>query len=330
MSPAFTVPQNVLVTGAFGNVGSSTIGHLLNAGHRVVATDLRSPHNERVATRFAGRVDIVWGDICEPALWQQALPGIDAIIHLAAVIPPLTERLPQLTQAVNLEATRELIRQMEASPTARRLVFASSMVVAGRDQHRRVPPLRIEEAPQPSDAYGRSKAEAEQALRASQLDWSILRLAVCPPTALSKKDIDNFSNIFDTSATGRVELVHTDDAGLAFSNAVACSGAIGRTLFIGGGERCRSEVLPFYNRMFEAMGLRPLDPRVLHPGPPRFFGDWVDTEESQRLLAFQRHSLDDILRELRSSLGPMRWLLKATAPVAGWFIARQSPHFSRN
>ncbi len=322
--------QTVLVTGAFGNVGSSTIGHLLNAGHRVVATDLRSPHNERIAARFAGRLDVVWGNICETSLWQQALVGVDAVIHLAAVIPPLTERLPQLTQAVNLDATRELICQMETSPTARRIVFASSMVVAGREQHRRVPPLRVDEAPRPGDAYGRSKAAAEQHIRASRLDWSILRLAVCPPVALSKKDIDNFSNIFDTSANGRVELVHTDDAGLAFANAIACSAAIGRTLYIGGGERCRSEVLTFYNRMFEAMGLNPLDPRVLHPGPPRFFGDWVDTDESQRLLSFQRHSLDDILRELRTSLGLARWVLKATAPLAGWFIARQSPHFSRN
>src|SRR3546814_17278486 len=63
--------------------------------------------------------------------------------------------------------------------------------------------------------------------------------------------------------------------------------------------------------MFDSIGLKPIDPRVLRPGPPRFFGDWVDTVESQRLLKFQRHSLDDILHELRSSLGPMRWLLRA-------------------
>ncbi|HKY91159.1 MAG TPA: sugar nucleotide-binding protein, partial [Nevskiaceae bacterium] len=250
------------------------------------------------------------------------------VIHLAAVMPPGTERAPELARAVNVEATAELIRRMESSPIAKRLVFASSMVVAGHEQHRRAPPLRADEPPQPADVYGRSKAECERLLQSSRLDWSILRLAVCPPAALSWKDIDGFSNIFETSATGRIELVHTDDAGLAFANAASCDAAVGRILLIGGGERCRSEVLAFYDRMFTAMGLRPLDPRVLRPGPPRFFGDWLDTEESQRLLAFQRHGLDDILAELRSTLGPGRWLLKAFAPLASRIVKRRSPHFA--
>src|SRR3546814_12595523 len=72
-----------------------------------------------------------------------------------------------------------------------------------------------------------------------------------------------FDNIFDTSASGRSELVHTEDAGPAFANAVSCGDAVGRILYVGGGESCRSQVLDFYNRMFNAIGLRPVDPRVL-------------------------------------------------------------------
>src|SRR3546814_10898785 len=103
--------------------------------------------------------------------------------------------------------------------------------------------------------------------------------------------------LFPYTTLFRSELVHTEDAGLAFANAVSCGDAVGRILYVGGGESCRSQVLDFYNRMFNAIGLRPVDPRVLRSGPPRFFGDWLDTVESQRLLQFQRHSLDDILHE---------------------------------
>lgn len=317
---------SVLVTGAFGNVGSSTVRHLLASGHRVVAVDLKSPHTVAVAARFDDRVRVVWGNICDASLWAQALDGIDAVIHLAAMIPPATERAPELAQAVNVGATLELIRQMAASPTAKRLVFASSMTVAGHEQHLRSPPLRVEDVPQPADIYGHGKLACERHIQSSHLDWSILRLAVCPPAALSKKDAEGFDNIFDTSADGRIELVHTDDAGLAFANAVSCDAAIGRILFIGGGDTCRTQVLDFYNRMFATMGLQLLDPRLLRPGPPRFFGDWLDTDESQHLLQFQRHSLDDILDELRRSLGPMRHLLKAFAPLLGWVLARRSPN----
>lgn len=323
------MPQTVLVTGAFGNVGSSTIRHLLASGQRVVAVDLKSSRTAAVAAKFGGRVNVVWGNICDASLWARSLDGVDAVIHLAAMMPPATERAPERAIAVNLTATTDLIRHMESSQTAKRLVFASSMVVAGHEQQLREPPLRVDEAPRPVDVYGRSKAGCERHIQQSTLDWSILRLAVCPPAALSTKDVAGFDNIFDTSANGRIELVHADDAGLAFANAVSCHDAVGRILFIGGGERCRSRVLDFYNRMFQAMGLRALDPRLLRPGPARFFGDWLDTAESQRLLQFQRHGIDDILRELRSSLGPMRSLLKAAAPVVSWMLARRSPYFRR-
>lgn len=318
----------VLVTGAFGNVGSSTLRHLLAAGHRVVAVDLESPRTSKIAAGFGASVQVVWGNICDPALWPRALDGVDAVVHLAALMPPGTERAPEAAKAVNLTATAGLVRAMEASPTARRLVFASSMTVAGHEQHRRTPPLRVDEPPQPADVYGRTKADCERLIQSSALRWSILRLAVCPPAALSRKDVGGFDNIFETSASGRIELVHTDDAGLAFANAASCDEAIGRILFVGGGERCRSQVLAFYDRMFTTMGLQPLDPRLLRPGPPRFFGDWLDTRESQRLLRFQRHGLDDILAEMRATLGPGRWVLKALAPVISWLMARRSPNVS--
>lgn len=319
----------VLVTGAFGNVGSSTLRHLIASGHRVVAVDLKSARTAKIAATFGLRIRVVWGDIRDPALWQGALDGVDTVIHLAAMMPPATERAPEAARAVNVDATTQLIGSMEASPTARRIVFASSMGVAGCEQFRRTPPLRADEPPQPMDVYGRSKVECEQNIQASRLRWTILRLAACPPIGLSLKDAGGFELIFETSANGRIEIVHSDDAGLAFANAASCDEAIGRILMIGGGERCRTQVLAFYDRVFTTMGLRPLDPRVLRPGPQHFFGDWVDTQESQRLLQFQRHGIDDFLAEVRTNLGPGRWVLKACAPLASRMIARRSPHFAK-
>jgi UDP-glucose 4-epimerase len=320
----------VLVTGAFGNIGSRTVRHLLAAGHRVVAVDLKSAKATAIADSFNGAVEIVWGNICDPNLWPRVLAGIDTVIHLAAIIPPATDRNPDLALAVNQTATIELLKHMEASPTARRLIFASSMVVAGHEQHRRTPPLTVDEAPQPSDLYGRTKTACEQRIRASALDWSILRIAVCPPTRLSFADGNNFEAIFATSASGRMEVVHNDDAAQAFANAVNCDEAIGRILFIGGGESCRSTALQFYNRFFSAIGLRPVRPEVLRPGPPYFFGDWLDTAESQRLLQFQRHSLDDILVEMQHNVGSMRWLLKLVSPLVNVLLERRSPYRARS
>src|SRR5271167_437004 len=137
------MPHSVLITGAFGNIGSRTVRHLLATGHHVAAVDLKTPKTVAMADSFGGALEVVWGNICDPSLWAPVLSGIDTVVHMAAIIPPATDRNPELTIAVNQRATIELLKHMEASPTAKRLIFASSMVVAGFEQHRRTPPLKV-------------------------------------------------------------------------------------------------------------------------------------------------------------------------------------------
>lgn len=318
--------HRVLVTGAFGNVGSRTVHHLLTAGHHVEATDLPTAKTQAIAAGFGDAVEIVWGNICDPQLWPQLLVGIDTVIHLAAVIPPTSDHHPELATAVNLTATAEMLRCMEASPTAKRLIFASSMAVAGFHQHLRKPPLRVTEAPAPTDHYGETKAACERLVQASALRWSILRITACPPVDISFKDAGSLDSMFSASVDGRVEVVHNDDAALAFAHAVDCGAAIGKILFVGGGEACRSTAWDFYNRILSGMGLGPIRPQALRPGPAHFFGDWVDTAESQQLLAFQRHTLDDIVDELKARLGWKRTLLQPLSPLVTRIIEKRSPH----
>lgn len=317
--------QTVLLTGAFGNIGAHVLDHLLAAGHRVVCLDLPGPRTQAVAERYAGRIRVIWGNLCDADMQRQALAEVDAVIHMAAIIPPVSEINEKLATEVNVTATETLIRLMEASPRARRLVFASSMTLGGKEQHRRTPPMRTDEPPSPCDHYGRTKTRCEEMLRASALQWTILRIAACPATDQKGGSPEESALIFDASIEGRVELVHADDAGLAFANAVACDAAIGKTLFVGGGRRCQLTALEFYNRMLAAMGLGPLDPKAFRPGAPYFFGDWLDTAESQALLQFQRHGAEEYFTELRRNFGWKRHLLKLIAPLANREIQKHSP-----
>src|ERR1700710_48721 len=118
-----------------GNIGFCTLEALLVEGHDVVAFDLESRRARQLASGFPsgfqGRVRIVWSDITNPESIRHALDGVDAAIHLAAIIPPSTDRMPDLARKVNVDGTRNLIAQMESSPTAKRLVFASSVGIFG-------------------------------------------------------------------------------------------------------------------------------------------------------------------------------------------------------
>src|SRR3990172_2050981 len=121
--------MKVLLTGAVGNVGLYTVDALLEAGHDVVAFDLESSRARRFASKLDPRVRVAWGDVIDPASLGAALEGVDAVVHLAAIIPPNVDKAPELARRVNVDGTRCLIEQMEASRTARRLVFASSQGV---------------------------------------------------------------------------------------------------------------------------------------------------------------------------------------------------------
>jgi nucleoside-diphosphate-sugar epimerase len=321
--------MKVLLTGALGNIGSHTVGELLAEGHDVVAFELESGRARKLAARLDPRVRVAWGDIADSASVGAALDGVDAVVHLAGIIPPNVERAPDLARRVNVDATCGLIAQMEASPTACRLVFASSQGVFG-DVQDREPPLRVDTPVSPTDEYGRHKVMCEEAIRRSRLNWSILRLAAAMPTRMTGYAND-YGIMFEFSPDARFEFVHPADAGAAFARAVACEEAIGKVLNIGGGERCRTTHRAFCNEMMNAIGIGEIPAAAfVRTEVRRFFGDWLDTEESQRLLQYQKRGMGELKADLREGLGALAPLMRMLRPVVTRFVISGSPYLKEN
>jgi nucleoside-diphosphate-sugar epimerase len=315
------------LTGALGNIGSHTLRALLDAGHDVVAFDLESARARKLAARQGGRVHVRWGDITDPGALRAALDGVDAVVHLAAILDP--DKAPDLARRVNVDATLGLIAQMEASATARRLVYASSQGIFG-DVQDREPPLRVDTPVSPTDTYGRHKLACEEAIRSSRLQWTILRLGASPPIRLTGYSHDT-RILFEFSPDARFEFVHPADAGTAFARAVACDEAIGKILYIGGGEKCRTTHRAFCNELMNAMGIGALPAEAfLRREVRRFFGDWLDTEESERLLHYQKRGLRELKADMRKDLGALVPLIRLLQPLVTWFILRASPYLREN
>jgi nucleoside-diphosphate-sugar epimerase len=319
--------MRVLLTGALGNIGSHTVEALLEEGHEVVAFDLESRRAHKLAARQDERVRVRWGDVTDPASVRAALDGVDAVVHLAAILD--AERAPELARRVNVDATRGLIAQMEASPTARRLVFASSQGIFGDIQDRE-PPLRVDTPVSPTDEYGRHKVACEEAVRQSRLQWSILRLAAAPPIRLTGYSHEP-TILFEFSPDARLEYIHPADAGTAFARSVACEEAIGKILNIGGGEKCQLTHREFCNELMDAMGIGSLPAEAfVRTEVRRFFGDWADTEESERLLHYQRRGLSELKADMSRDLRTIVPLIRLLRPVVTWFILRASPYLKEN
>ncbi len=155
--------MTILVTGGTGLVGSRLLRRFVDAGIECRAL-VRSGKEFPVG---AMRVE---GDLFDATSLKQAVEGVSAVVHLAAVFRTPDEG--EIWRA-NLEGTRALIAAVREHAPQARFVMASTSLVYGEDASR--PGLEDDEV-HPKHAYPASKVAAEKELRDSGLNWSILRL----------------------------------------------------------------------------------------------------------------------------------------------------------
>jgi len=154
----------VLVTGGAGYIGSVTVAQMLEAGYEVRVLDSLLYDNAYVveALRERGLSDFIRGDIRDADVLLKAMRGVDAVLHLAALVgAPVCDKDPDLTMRVNYEATK-LIADLCQKLDVDRLVFASSTSVYGNLGDL---PMVDEEGPcRPISLYARTKLMAEEYL----------------------------------------------------------------------------------------------------------------------------------------------------------------------
>lgn len=153
--------QKILLTGASGLVGSRLLPRLAEAGYECVAL-LRS-------NQVPPGARAVQGSLFEPAQLDKALQGVSAIVHLAAVFRSTDTDLIWKT---NLEGTRNLVEAVQRITPGARFIMASTSHVYNTDNPH---PGREDDPLQPRHAYPASKVAAENELRVSGLNWSVLR-----------------------------------------------------------------------------------------------------------------------------------------------------------
>ena len=147
----------VLVTGAGGFVGQVMCRELQSQRHAVRGTT-------RTASGEQGFPAFAVGNIGPDTDWSAPLAGCEAVIHLAAhvhVMRGQSGRMLGEYRRVNVEGSENLARQA-ARAGVRRFLFLSSVKVSGETSAGRA---FVESYPAaPVDAYGVSKAQAEERL----------------------------------------------------------------------------------------------------------------------------------------------------------------------
>ncbi len=319
----------VLLTGAFGNIGESTLLALLEQNHQIRCFDLHTKQNEKLAKHLHkyGEFETVWGDVRDIDTTRNIVEEVECIIHLAALIPPKSEVDPEFTHTVNVGGTLRLIEAAEALPVKPKFIFASSISIFGPTMHL-PPPRKADDPLHPTDVYTTTKVECETALRASALPWTIFRLAAVPSLRISG-EVDKM--LFEIPLKQRIEFVHTRDVGTAFANAVTAE-TPKKVLLIGGGKSNQLLQHEFMANILNAMGLGMLPEsafRVATKPEEWYYTDWLDTTESQRLLQYQHYTYDQYIEELKRAVGFKRHLARIFRSSAQKRLLAQSPYYQK-
>jgi nucleoside-diphosphate-sugar epimerase len=312
--------MRVLLTGPFGNIGSHVTAELIKQGHQVRAFDLRTPRTEKVAQRFDHQFDVQWGDLRDVAAVNAAVQDQDVIVHLAAVIPPLSVDQPELAEQVNVGGTRNLIEAARAQAKPPKFFFASSFDVFGHTADQ-PPPRRVNDPVQATDDYSAHKITGEALIKQSGLEHVIARFSDVP-------DIKQPHPImYDIPLDQRFEILHGDDIALAIANTLKTPEVWGQTILLGGGPRCQIRYRDYLFGMLEAIGIGPLPEEAF--GQPQYCTDWLDTEYSQRLLQYQRHSAEEIIQDIAEEVGWKRYLAGLSKPIVRRNILKMSPYWKK-
>lgn len=188
----------ILLTGASGFVGARLLQRLLDDNCELTAVvrqpiaGLREAVSQVLVTAIDGAAD-----------YAAPLIGVDAVIHLAARVHVMHDTSADPLAAfrkVNVAGTLNLARQAAAAGV-KRFVFVSSVKVNGEVTHPGEA-FSAADVPNPQDAYGKSKYEAELALRQLAMETGMDVVIVRPPLVYGPGVKANFAALMKAVQRG--------------------------------------------------------------------------------------------------------------------------------
>jgi uncharacterized protein YbjT (DUF2867 family) len=208
----------ILVTGGTGFVGTHVV-HALRARELPVRVLVRGPR--RGSRALAWGAELVEGDVTEPATLHDATDGVEAVVHLVAII----KGSPADFERVMSQGARNVVAAAK-SAGVRRFVLASA--------------LGLDERTKDAVPYFAAKWEMERAVRESGIDHVILR-----PSFVFARDggvlptfvrVARFAPVTPIigSGTRRLQPIWIEDVAEYYARAVDEPSAVNRTFEVGG------------------------------------------------------------------------------------------------
>jgi NAD dependent epimerase/dehydratase len=242
--------RTVLVTGGTGFIGSHLVEQLIAEGCRVrVLANYKSrPDVGNLAfvnDVIRGRLDVIWGDVCDRDSVMHVTDGVSVIFHLAALIGiPYSYIAPESYIRTNIQGTLNVL-QSARNRDIERVIHTSTSEVFGSAQR-----LPIDET-HPlvgQSPYAAAKIGADKLVESFARSFDLSVTTVRPFNVFGPRQSDRavIPTIIAQSVAGidpirigdaspRRDFTFVTDTAAGFVRAALCDQAIGRTINLGSG-----------------------------------------------------------------------------------------------
>ena len=221
--------NEIFITGGSGFVGSAVIGELLTRDYSVRALTHRHPIESG-----GERVRSIDGDLFDSAALRQGMQGCEAVIHIVGII--MEQRSRGMTfDRVHFEGTKSVIDAAKAAGVKRFIHMSALGTRAGA-----------------CSDYHKTKFKAEEYVRASGLDWTIIRPSLIHgpkgefmqmEAAWARRQTPPFlfmpyfgRGILGMGGAGKLQPIFVNDVARAFVDALKNPKTIGEVYLLGGSQ----------------------------------------------------------------------------------------------
>jgi nucleoside-diphosphate-sugar epimerase len=302
--------MKILITGAFGNIGTAVIEEAHKRNHEIIVFEIANKKTRKAARKYRNKVaEVIFGDIRNFADVKKAVQKSDAVIHLAAIIPPVSKKNRELTMAINYGGTINLINAIKETKPGLPFIFTSSASVMGATQLQdklvdRNDLLVV------TGNYEESKIMCEEFLKKNVDNYLVFRLAGVLPTFSVTAFAGSFSlleELFDMHPDMRLEMVMAEDIATALVTGAeklkTGTTPKNQAYILGGGEQNGWQLRgrDFVSRLFGSLSLSVPDQKYFTKDINTYHLDWYDTEAAQREFGYQNHTFEDYLGRMKKT-----------------------------
>lgn len=302
--------KKILVTGATGAIGSLVIKYLLSEGkYEITAIDLRNKRSFTNLKKYRRRINIIYGDICDPILVDALVKDHDYIIHLAGIMPPLANAKKELPQLIDYKGTENIIRAIDFYNKKCELIYASTTTIyKPTDKPVSISSkIEIDEY----DYYSKTKLEIEKIIEKNLKNYIIFRL----PLVLA--NLHSFKIPFNGLKNEIIEIISAEDAAYAFVKAIENVEQLNSKKFnLTGGKSCQikyqdllSNILKYYGLSWIYIFSRIFDDKNYHGFT------YKDSDKLDDILHFRNDSISSYFMRLKRNNKNRRISILLAKPI---------------